>query len=863
MATYTTLVARPEHTPYWYITIAGIPVFFGTYEGLTLAGYTYKQYLMAASISEQPETWDIKSGKGTPGSLRLSLTNPDGDFLTSLFATGLSTMKVTRITEDMAYSDSAGEHIHVADTTGWPGAGDAYRGLETVTYTGTTATTLTGVQRGAYGSFGTRHKIVSATEPESKRNPVITTHPTVWQGRWLSLYHGLVDEHGGLAPAQLAWRGILQEPSWSDDGLSIELMALGLMSLLDRSLCQDQEATETHPHVDPGGFYYLDETVNVVLEYYETGATAPHVIVAQALGGTWNPFSCDNDLDIMTGCKSFRDDHGINISAFIAATEDGSRVVIRNRAKVAGVEINISRMLLPQYMAEALGFASSILVNLGYGEDVTAENAPALSYHGTATRKIYVSSLDPISVPTLPTGVNNCYLITCDKGQGPSSEVVQVTATGSDVSGSYIEVSQRGVGIEGNKGQALWCSAENGNPIIRKCLYMQNVSAITCLRYMMLSCGGAAWNSDYDALPEGVGAAIPEDFLLTASWERHTEAGQLRRYLLADPIPLWDIVAAECAYLGMRIFTAQGLLGITPIGGVAASEAIRTLSEVHLGDSCPPPRQDASMQIGAVRLAYNHDLSTDEFLTKDVLFQSVDALSFQLPASEISIDHKGLRSFDARPPEIERAMDDLLARFSSPPHSIELEVPYGLAYNIRPGHTILLTHNAIINPYSGSRGMDAGKLAVIGVSTDWKAYTRTLSCLLPRLETTTGAIAPSAQVASFTAHAGLEDEVELEPSQFSSDDLDGFAIGMKVRILDHTDESKFYEGVITDINQLTRTLYFTNPVLIDGGVPVAGDLVRYVDAADVALTTDQLLRVALAAYATEMIAGSRAAFLFG
>jgi hypothetical protein len=877
MATFAALADRAEHQAYFRLRIAGIPYQYTTIKGLSVSGYTCFAYLQRNSIAEKPDVWQVKQGKGSGGSLSFCLVNAD-DHFNGLLATDLASMHQTRLTADMAYSDSAGETIHVESTTGFAGAGTLYIGLETCTYTGTTATTFTGVQRAAFGSWGQRHEIVGASEPESYRNPVVTDQPVEWTGRWVSLYQGLLDEHGhGPSDgAQLVWRGILQEPQWGEGGLTVTWQALSLLTLLDREICSEPIETYT-PYtgdvVDYYGdngvkdwfaFYYLDKAVEVSIQYLAAGASDPVTITSTIPAGVYS------DVDEIIGCKAIRDDHGFGVYGKVITDTDGQRVKVWNHAEDTGADCYIQRWTLPQGIAEALGFPGYILMDLAHGAEVVGEEPPSLSYHSATTRKIYVDSITSIDVPTLCNGFNNCCVIETDLGDGPIWEVVRVTGTGTDGPGDpapgqdYITTGNRGRGFDqyAGVGRPIWSVPDVGRPKVKRCIYMKNVNYITALLRLMLSTDGTGYNGTYDALPAGLGAAIPAAFLRAADWARSAETGQLRNLLIATPLKIWDLLSEECRLLGLQVYVTGGAIGIRRIGEIAPSESVRTYGAGHLKGLAPRIIRDAGQQIGSVLWSCNYLGATDEWGIEEVSFKSSRAISFQRPASEISIGHHGYWSSDGTLADVDRTLTDLFARFDLPPCTLELIVPYQYAWDVAVGDTITLTHDRLVSPYSSVRGVSGLRVYVMAAEHNWKNYTVRLLCWVPRLAATSAAIAPSARVKSFTAHPGGYDEVELYTDIYSANDLTYFReSGIKLKILQAGDESVTYEGVSAGLSG--ASLLFSNPVVIGGGDPVAGDIVRYVDYADAALAASQLLFAAISDYTTELIAGAKSAYIYG
>lgn len=128
---------------------------------------------------------DLHARRMVGGSLRVVLVDDFAESLADLFAS-----RQRRTTWVTATTTSTTTTINVSSTTNLPSAGTVYIGGETITYTATTATTLTGCTRGAFGSQAQRH--YGGTDMGS---PVFEAPPR-WVGRRVRLWGYFVDEDG-------------------------------------------------------------------------------------------------------------------------------------------------------------------------------------------------------------------------------------------------------------------------------------------------------------------------------------------------------------------------------------------------------------------------------------------------------------------------------------------------------------------------------------------------------------------------------------------------------------------------------------------------------------------------------------------
>jgi hypothetical protein len=92
----------------------------------------------------------------------------------------------------------------VSSTAGWPSTGTVHIGTEAIAYSGTTATTFTGLTRGAHGSTAQAHYIANG---EGLSYPRVTDRPESLEGRRVSVYlYGDGDDVAGAGT--LRWRGV-------------------------------------------------------------------------------------------------------------------------------------------------------------------------------------------------------------------------------------------------------------------------------------------------------------------------------------------------------------------------------------------------------------------------------------------------------------------------------------------------------------------------------------------------------------------------------------------------------------------------------------------------------------------------------
>lgn len=222
--------------PIYWLTIAGIPtVWSERVSGLTMpTGWTTEAALLDIDGSAPiGSTIDRSRGLGT--GLPLSFRLRDGAAIAAYQCrpSAESWLKVgLTATATTATIQSA---------TDFAASGTAYCGIETLTYTGKSPTTLTGLGRGAAGSTAVAHAIGGVGQQ-------VTSTPTVWAGRDVRLYALACDPTGTATGTALAddsaevWRGRLVGQAVRQVGCW-EYRADALDRVLDRKLGGKQTGT--------------------------------------------------------------------------------------------------------------------------------------------------------------------------------------------------------------------------------------------------------------------------------------------------------------------------------------------------------------------------------------------------------------------------------------------------------------------------------------------------------------------------------------------------------------------------------------------------------------------------------------------
>jgi len=157
--------------------------------------------------------------------------------------------------------------VTVDDTSGFDAAGEIHIGLERIAYTGTTATTFTGLTRATCNSLECQHKTGTTGQ-------VVTDRPRFWRGRDVTLWASMADPSGYVCGTALVsqeatqlWRGrIASQPERHNDGFSFNCQSL------DRALDEKLGAKISGEVYGGGDSYLLIESYTI--RAYLVGANA-------------------------------------------------------------------------------------------------------------------------------------------------------------------------------------------------------------------------------------------------------------------------------------------------------------------------------------------------------------------------------------------------------------------------------------------------------------------------------------------------------------------------------------------------------------------------------------------------------------
>lgn len=171
----------------FFVEIAGIPKWLTDRTIKATASITIPQIpcIVPGGLSFGETRLELAQYRQVGSTFSVDLADVAGE-LSALFA---SRSRAVAWVTDSTVSTTAST-INVNTTSGLPASGTVYINGETITYTGTTATSLTGCTRGAHGSKAQKHYGAAFG------GPGVFDTPTVWRGRRAKIKATYIDAEG-------------------------------------------------------------------------------------------------------------------------------------------------------------------------------------------------------------------------------------------------------------------------------------------------------------------------------------------------------------------------------------------------------------------------------------------------------------------------------------------------------------------------------------------------------------------------------------------------------------------------------------------------------------------------------------------
>lgn len=695
----------------------------------------------------------------------------------------------------------------VDSTADFPSSGVVHIGTEAIKYSGKTATTFTGLTRGAWGTIAQKHVVPGG---EGRLYPLVTTIPQGLRGRRVYLYvytnKAAADSAGNPDPSDsdITWRGIAgTDRRYSEARWTFQVSPI--TSLFDQEIGGD-----------------LDGSVPIRGVYYPS--TAPFVLTMARLTGASNTsgWSSTDRFDEYFDTASASTRRGIGIIGFyetqgeflddlqaeldnrtaawdsggwpangesltVQETAGGFRFVYRTgSADVRYIALTnrfpISEM--DRIAAETAG------VGLWADEDGNSVDALAADTH------YYLDVVSPY--PRSTYGYANDRTNEARLFVDPAVGIIQAPADRIYLGGSIVPTTSMVVELEADgeipPSQRMTRVARTVDTSDRWITVRPARS-----REIGLVVFGAGTRFKFARL---MGSGTVEDFrsaLVTNAPDLHTTGGS--PLISADDVPSWetevdlaiggmrlgtgrqfitregmtvaDILAEEWKLIGVHpTLDSQGRVVVKRLGLASATSAITaTITAADTVGDFPTLERNGYSTLGTVLYRTGYDSNEDDHLGRTFKARSLRALSINpqagvlevAPLSESEVvDASGL---EIDPRDAVEASSRVLGIFGAPYDVVTLALKWSFN-TLRPGDAVSIS-SSLLPGSDGLMGVTSNPGLVESVQADLSTGIVSVRCLvtLQRI----GGYAPSYRVASNALVAGTTYDLTLTYADYGDD----------------------------------------------------------------------------------------------
>lgn len=679
--------------------------------------------------------------------------------------------------------DNTATTVTVKSTSGWPSSGYLHIGTECIAYSGTTATTFTGCTRGAFGPFGSftdqinppagtksfgHYHRVSDDALSINLQPVVSSGPRNWTGRWVGLWAHRVA--GGVLDvkeqAELLFAGtivdIRDDPNTGAVVIQLKSAVEHLEEAVIGSSQWSGEAEDGCTLVAGDEFHFSDFTVAGLLE------ADPLVVVASGATGT-------NEID--AGVYSPTDLCSA-LSAWIAAETTAARVhgtysfaspvsippsgELRTKVywTLSSGAVNVGwTFSMPPLIATYLGFDGITETDGGFPVNVTVHYKGS----GATIRQHWSDGGTPMRVAlTVNASGSSRALFTTKAGTIVDQAALMPSAFLSplaNILGGSTPVGDWGVFLLEEKRLVVAQITDNGdgtvelsdirpayyftsksdpafNPVsvvigaseslkVKQVFAFENSPSILFLLFA-ISTGTPGYNSPYvNTLPLGCGAGIPFEVAdgFEISLARVTASTGLVATIIEKPTKLVDVIGGDLAIRWASIAWYQGSITAlqlrTPTIELAQLTSGVTLTDDNKGEPSGNKvnQKSATADEGnsvrpVIKVRYSRDIldpSGDTYAktTSFVDATSVDDMGGARGTVTINLRNT-YRQIIGTGQSIEALLPNFLATmplFSRPSRKVTRSIDSRYFLRLALGDIVLLTDTFARDPETGLRGL--------------------------------------------------------------------------------------------------------------------------------------------------------------
>ncbi len=637
-------------------------------------------------------------------------------------------------------------------SSGFAASGVVYVGPEAMVYTSVTAGgAFTISMRGHHSPFQTStgarfartHK---ASDPTAATGdpvgvtvpPLISDEPRNWIGKWVGVW--ILRDSGGtldyVEEGHLAFAGVIASVGSDDAGRTVIELDHALTKMQDTVIHRDQYRAK------------LVEGCNLIVGQQfgaSTGSNAAAALtvvsgapanVREIQAGRYTVQQIADAIDewLRVEQSAGRIDFHCQYTAYFSDQSGGIRARWEFQDPLAASSFQLATLSFPnEQIAYFMGWdEATIVCQGGPSGGVASEHAP-LRWQQTVYGGVVSATM------TNPTGTwfsQNAYLPVAIRGTSTTIDgIVRIDGLGTFAAHRISDTSFELSTIEG--GDLFDTSYVPRFITVESTATLEAVQVIALestfkylLLYLILSTGTANFNAaTYDALPEGMGCAIPYS-ILGADFETDLDAlensDKAGCIIIGKPTRFGDLMHADLLLRWATLVWGQGRIQCkawsTPLAGYASTtigESSKAVPASTRDKQRSSSIEDLSAIFNVVKFEYGADGSGD--LRDDLtVVDLTSARDYGSRAATVAARNASQRGPSAESiGELIASFSATMAMFSRPFFRIRRPMALSHFEQLTPLTIVAYTDPHLRNPDTGLRGVTAWPAIVLGSSSDW------------------------------------------------------------------------------------------------------------------------------------------------
>lgn len=720
----------------------------------------------------------------------------------------------TRLTATLAATETAA--MTVEDTSRFAASGTLYLNLETLSYTGKTATTFTGLTRGVYGSRAVEHAVDAA----SLSYPVVSDRPLDLYGRRVILYASEVDDAGQVldTPTTLYRGRCGLNVRLSADGAAWEIPTQPISSFLDQEFFGEPAVSRVR------GIDLPFTGVQVAWVPIDGDATAIWISGTMRTADLAAGYRATL-ADLMADVRAAIAESGLSISLLLDDTghvrltaRQAAGSTAKKSLRIVSTQGNVWPLLgwppgwydpedLPAFPAD---YTSATIVHITAPRLPVTQALHVAEFSG-GTTTVRVEDASSFRVGTL----GNSY-VRIDggaKGHGfvsyPVEEPQPVLArlVSVDLSANTLTVEVRDNPFVPPPTYQLLLGSDDPSQSLRvtECLFIEDRADVVYTTHLLDS-----------TLPPRIAPLVDSSDLDTASMAlvgASLPASHTQRRLLVDGVQrLGELMAQELKVLGAVMCIRSGLIAwriLRPAPAGETGTATLDLSRID-AEGLPAYQYGSEGIVNLVKAKVAYDPRERAFKDEEIRVYDRDSIQRYRVTRSMDIEHPGLtlEGWRTRADFLRQVAARWFGLFGLAYPTVEVRCTFR-GFGVECGDFVLLTHWALPDNTTGTRGLSNAGAAVIGRSLDYATGRGTLTLLLGRdVHSRIGRWAPAGRLTAWdnatrTATFGAPTD---RYSGGGTKDLSRFTVGDRVefRQMDSTSPTVI-SNVIESINLAADT----------------------------------------------------------